>query len=468
MQKPKRTILSSAVLMTLISSVVHAGAFSLYTEGSAVAVGNYAAGAAAEGSDASIGWYNPAGLVLINNQQVVLSGVGVLASTNLSGTSVFTTEPSPPFPPYVQNFTDLQAAKSAVVPALHYARPLGNWAVFGLSVTAPFGLSTEYSNDSPVRYAATLSELKSVDVSPELGGKLTDNFSIGAGLDFQWAQVKFNRMLGSPSQLQFLQSLGAPVTPTFLDSESYNKAHSFGMGFHAGILGMFNANHTRIGLNYQSQVKHRFNGYSRLTGRLADPALLNPNAVFRTDTLFGNPIEMPEVVTLSAYQDITSHWALLGSLVYTGWDCFQEIRLNNVAAYSPELATQVIVSSGARQDYENSWRFALGANYKVNEVWLIRFGGGFDQTPTINAHRDVRLPDADRWALSIGTHYQLFPAIGLDFGYTYLWANDDALVNTTEQLGTTSTYSVSATAKPHAHLVGLQAVWTIDKEVAGK
>lgn len=463
MQKPKRTIISSALLTTLVSSVVHAGAFSLYTEGSTVAVGNYGAGIAAEGADASIGWYNPAGLVLLDKQQLVVSGVGVLASTNLSGTSTFNTQPTPPISPYVQNFSQLQGGKNALVPALHYAKPLGEWAVFGLSVTAPFGLSTEYSNSSPVRYAATLSDLKTIDVSPELGGKLTDNFSIGAGLDFQWAQVKFNRMLGSPAALQFLQSLGVPLTPNFLDSESFNKGHSFAMGFHAGVLGMFNANHTRIGLNYQSQVKHRFNGYSQLTGRLADPALMNANAVFRTDTLFGGPIEMPEVVTLSAYHDLSSQWALLGSVVYTGWDCFNQIRLTNVAAYSTDLAQQVLVNSASPQDYENAWRFAVGANYKVNDQWLIRFGGGFDQTPTINAERDVRLPDADRWALSIGTHYQMFPAVGFDVGYTYLWADGDAVINRTEALGTTSSYNVNATARPHAHLVGLQAVWTIDQ-----
>ena len=191
MQKPKNTLVSSAVITLLISGAANAGGFSLYTEGSTIAIGNYAAGIAAEAADASIGWYNPAGLVLIRDQQLVVSGAGVFPSTKVSGSTVFA---SPGVPPYVQTFAVIQSSKSAFVPALHYAHPLGDKATFGLSITSPFGLSSEYNDSSAVRYAATFSELLTTNVSPEIGGRLSDNFAGGAGLDLQWAQVKFNRI----------------------------------------------------------------------------------------------------------------------------------------------------------------------------------------------------------------------------------------------------------------------------------
>ncbi|KTD21845.1 long chain fatty acid transporter [Legionella londiniensis] len=454
MHKPLKSVVSLAVMMA--SATALAGGFSLYTEGSAVAIGNYAAGVAAEGSDASIGWYNPAGLVLLDEQQAVFSGIGVFPNTKISGVSTFST---PGLPPYSQRFSDLEASKSAFVPAFHYARPLGQRAVFGFSVVSPFGLSTEYSNTSPVRYAATFTELLTANVSPEIGGLLTDNFSVGAGVDLQWSQVKFNRILGAPTLLQ-----AGGLSPFAFDSLSYNKGHSFAVGFHAGVLGMFNDRHTRIGLNYQSKMKHTFHGYSELTGRLADPLTRNPLAKFRSDALYSNDIEFPDVVTLSGYHDVNDRLAILGSVVYTGWDVFKLTVLNNVAAFSPAVG-QVIVNSTTVQNYQNAWRFALGANYHVNDKLMMRLGGGYDQTPTIDAQRDVRLPDADRWALSIGAHYQAWPCVGFDAGYTYLFAKDDPTINKTDTLGT-STYNVNATGKTHAHLVGIQAVWTIDKEIA--
>ncbi|WP_165474683.1 outer membrane protein transport protein [Legionella nagasakiensis] len=456
MQTPVRTAISAAIGAMLTSSAVNAGAFSLYTEGSTTAIGNYAAGIAAEVADASTGWYNPAGLVFLGKQQVLLSGVGVFPSTKLSGSSTFTTIG---LPSYTQTFNNLQASKDAFVPAFHYALPLADRAAFGLSIVSPFGLSTEYSNSSPVRYAATFTELLSVTVSPELAGKLTDNFAIGAGLDLQWAQVKFNRMLGAPT---LLQPFGMP--PTALDSLSYNKGYSFGVGFHAGVLAMFNDQHTRVGLNYQSRMNHTFDGYSQLTGPLADvPFFADGSATFRSDNLYSNDIQFPEVVTLSAYQDVNERLALLGSVVYTGWNVFKTIQLNNVAASSP-LTGPVIVTSTSTQNYRDAWRFAVGANYRVNEQWMMRVGGGYDQTPTIDAERDVRLPDADRWALSVGAHYQMRPCLGFDVGYTHLFASGDTTINKTEPLGTTSAYNVTARGKPHANLVGIQAVWTIDKE----
>ncbi|MFW2535499.1 transporter, partial [Legionella sp. 28fTON52] len=42
-----------------------------------------------EAADASTGWYNPAGLALIRQQQVVVGAVGVFPSSELTGTSTF-------------------------------------------------------------------------------------------------------------------------------------------------------------------------------------------------------------------------------------------------------------------------------------------------------------------------------------------------------------------------------------------
>ncbi|TAL62437.1 MAG: transporter, partial [Legionella sp.] len=261
MHKPLRTLVNAAVL-SAIASTAYAGGFSLYTESGPMMTGNFGAGAAAEGADASIGWYNPAGLVLIHNQQAVFGGVGVLPVAQISGTSSYF---SPLFDdtPYVETFNGLKGAKEAFVPSLHYALPLGDRATFGFSIVSPFGLATEWAADSAVRYQATFTEVITMNFSPEIGGKLTDNFAVGAGLDLQYARVKFNRMLGLPV---FALPLGNPMV---VDSLSYNKGDSFGVGFHAGILGMFNDNHTRIGLNYQSKMRHKFNGYSQLSGSLA-------------------------------------------------------------------------------------------------------------------------------------------------------------------------------------------------------
>ncbi len=453
--------LKKRALVVMISAlmgehVAYAGGFSLYTESSAAAVGNFAAGVAAEAYDASTNWYNPAGLVWLHKQEAIISGVGVLPKTRLTGTSIFETVD---YPPYQQSFQNEQGAENALVPALHYAQPLGERAAFGVSLISPFGLATDWDSTSPLRYSATRTELTLVNLTPAISGLLTDHVSVGLGLDLQWARVTFNSVLGSPAELQYLESIGGLVTPTTLDSTSQNKGTSFGFGFHAGLLGSYHEGKTRWGVNYQSGVGHEFQGSSTLTGRLADPELTNPAAVFYTDGLYSNHVELPQIVTLSGYQTINSRIDLLGSLVYTGWDSYKTVTLNNIAAASTDGPTLVDLSTA--ENFRNTWRAALGLNYHVKDNVMMRLGGGYDQTPTVNSAREIRLPDSSRWALSVGTHYQWRPQLGVDVGYTYLFGLGQAPVNKTIILGENSTNTIVANAKSHAQLVGLQVVWTV-------
>src|SRR3990167_8418853 len=228
-------------LVLFASQVGYAGGFSLYTEGSAAEVGNFAAGSAAEAADASIGWYNPAGLVFLQKHQILLSGVAVVPRSTLSGVSTYMTGI---FPAYQQSFDALKGGREAVVPALHYTYPLGTRAAVGFNVVSPFGLSSHWPAQSPLRYAATLTKMTAVNASPALSGLITDHLAVGLGLDVQWAQVFFDGVAGSPAGLQYLESIGAPVTPTFLDSSSSNQGTSIGIGFHGGVLGLFNDHHT--------------------------------------------------------------------------------------------------------------------------------------------------------------------------------------------------------------------------------
>ena len=475
MQKPTKTILSLALISLIESQGLHAGGFSLYTESSPAAIGNFGAGLAASGEDASTAWYNPAALILLKNQQMVLGGVGVFPSSKLSGQSTYNTSISGTPAQYKQNFSGLQGGENALVPSLHYFLPLGPRAAFGFSLVSPFGLSTNYTQGSPVRYSGTKSEFETIDISPDIAGLITEHFSIGGGIDLQYARVKFNRMIGLPAYLQFYNDEidpGSGLLPTTLDSSSNNTGDSFAIGFHTGFLFMFDDNHTRIGLNYQSGMKHQFNGTSQLTGRLADsssnlliPLEANQNAQYTSHSLYSNDIQLPQIVTLSTYKDLNNKFALLGSVVWTGWSSFKAITLNNVAVpvFDPDRnVSNGLGSSTTPEDYRNTWRVALGANYHVTDKWMMRVGTGYDQTPTVTAHRDVRLPDSDRWALSIGTHYQMRPNIGFDVGYTYLFAVNNAIVNNTQAIGTSS-YNVDAISKNHAQLVGLQAVWMIDQ-----
>jgi len=450
-------VLCLASLSFTASTCAYAGGFSLYTEGSVSELSVFAAGSAAEAPDASIGWYNPAGLVLINKDQALVSGIAVVPRTMITGMSTYNTTD---VLPYEQSFTNLRGSRKATVPAIHVAHPLGARATVGLSVVAPFGLGSDWGKTSPVRYSGTLTNLAVIDLAPQMGAYLTDNLAIGLGLDVQFARVTFNAVAGSPAALQYLQSIGGLVDPTTLDSTSDNQGNSMGVGFHGGVLALSDDKRTRVGLNYLSDVQHRFEGESILTGRLADIDLTDPLAVYQNDALITNDVRLPSIVTLSGYHEMNDKWTLLGSIVYTGWSVFNETDLNNVAGYSAELGIQTALNITSLDAYRDAWRFAIGSKYAVNDRWTLRAGLGTDETPTVYSERNVRLPDTSRWAIAVGTHYQAYPSIAVDLGYVYLAGFGRSPVHKTQVFSSTSSNRIDAWARNTAQLGGVQVAWT--------
>ena len=444
-------------------TATYAAAFSLYSENSTVAIGNFSAGIAAEVADASTAWYNPAGLTLIKKQQLVVSGVGVFPKGYISGTSTYST---PNFPSYTENISHLNAAKNGLVSDIYYALPLGEKSAFSFSIVVPYGLATGTNNSSPLRYAGTFSEFGTFNFFPALATTITDWLSVGGAVDIQYSLFHSHSVFGSPNTLQAIN-----YPPNYLDSHSVNKLSSTSVGFHAGFLIVSPNKRFRIGFNYLSPVAHTFRGTSRLSGPLADPTLniLNPSAAGNLDSTFAisslqtNAIKFPMIATLSSYLELTPQWTLLGSVLFTQWSVFKTFEYSNLAGASVNSSgqvTQVPITSTQEKDYRDTWTFSIGGNYKINEKLLFRCGTGYDPTPTINRTRSVNVPDFSRIALAVGGHYQLRPQLGIDIGYTHLFASHPAVLNNTTAFNSSS-FNVNKQVTGYANLVGLQAVWNI-------
>lgn len=432
------SLLTSALLGLTSATSCFASGFSLYGEANGRNAGDYAAGAAAEAIDASTLFYNPAGLVALKGQQLVFGGHIVHLNLKLKdgATSEWTTTNNPNAK-YTQSIAGEQSTKTAPVPAFYYAHSVTPNLSWGLGVYAPFGLETNWGEHSETRYAATKTKLEIINVSPAIAGRLTKNLSVGAALDLQIAQVEFNSVAGLPVNNN---------PPTQWDTTSHNSGHSFGVGAHAGLLYQL-SDKARVGLNYQSQVQHQFNGKSTFTGPLAGDAPLT------ADNLFSDPANMPAQITASTTYQFSDALTLLGTLAYVQWSTFDEIKLHNVASPMGEIDVAI------PEHFRNTWRVAGGAKYRINDAAYVRFGLGWDQTPVNNADRNLRLPDADRLALAIGGHYQATKTIGLDVGWTHIFVKDIFIDNTTNVSATQ--VHIQGGVKSQVDLFGAQLTWQI-------
>jgi len=396
----------------------------------AASIGNDHAGGAASAEDASTAFYNPAGLIRIKNQQFVAGGAAALSNLRYSGT-VATSAGT--------QMVSAEGGTYSFIPFIHYAAPITDYMVFGLSFTEPFNLNTNYGSATALRYATRLDSIQVYDLSPSLAVAFNEHFSIGAGVDVQRMHGHFDQSFVSPGSLP--------------DTLSNNSGNSQGYGYHWGILYQFSPA-TRVGFSYASQVVHQLEGSSKLLGPLAGGI----NAAQFNDT-FKARITLPPTTTLSGFHVINSSWDVMGSIAYTQWDVTNEVTLTNLMGVQGGVVRSNL-QQNLIQAYRNTWNYTAGANYHVNEKWLVRTGLGWDESPTNNKYRNVQIPDSDQLALAIGTHYQMTTTLGVDVGWTHIFAMNTRVNAQTQSIGDQSVVT-NGSVQASTDIYGLQLKWDI-------
>ncbi len=441
-----RFIRLGLVIATLSSGqAALASGFQLWEE-NAAGTGDYHSGYAADANDASTLFYNPAGLTEITHPQVVGSIVGINVDEEFHGTVKRVTSPTPGINTTVETGT-AEGGGLTPVPSFYYAQPIiPHKFTVGIGVAVPFGLATDYSKASIARYAATESSISAIDFMPGFGIAINDKLSVGAALDVDYVQGEFDLVAGAGSN-------GSK------DSVNTNTADDTALGWHAGILYKFTPM-TRAGLAYHSKIHVNLSGDSKFEG----PLVLADDNVYKTNDL-SSSFDLPAYTSASLYHDFNPRFGVTGTVDYTQWSSFDELTLNNVAGIAapdpkskkPKLSPQAI-DVNVVENFRNTWNFAVGAHYKVNNQLLLRCGGGWDETPVRGDTRNLQLPDANKWAVSAGAHYQPIAPLGVDVGYTHFFVND-AHIHDTQATGSQTTTSTGE-VQTNIDLFALQLTWT--------
>jgi len=130
-------------------------------------------------------------------------------------------------------------------------------------------------------------------------------------------------------------------------------------------------------------------------------------------------IELPDIANLSFFSRLNDRWDIMGDVQYTRWSTIKDLTI---------VRTTGAVLQSTPLNFDDVWRFSLGANYRYDDKWMFRTGIAWDETPVPEADRIVRLPDESRFWLSLGAQYKWNNNLKLDGGFTYIWV-DNAGIN---------------------------------------
>ncbi len=387
----------------LASGQAAAAGFQLL-EQNASGIGNSYAGSAAVAENASTIFFNPAGMTQLKDREVSVgmsavrptfkfdnrgSSVGVLGTAGEGN----------------------DAGSWAFIPNAYMSWALTKNLYAGLGIGAPFGLVTEYDNPWLGGAQAIKFDIKTVNLNPSLAYRINDKISVGGGLSYQKMKVEYIRQATVTSA-----ALAATTATLSADNDAW--------GWNVGALFTLSPT-TKVGVSYRSSIKHDLKGDLSVSGPAAGASAALTTGAAKAD------VELPETFILSVAQTLNDKWEMLGDVSWTGWSSIPKVDIVRTSGALNGVTVQTLDTK-----FRDTWRFALGTNYRLNEQVKLKFGIAYDQSPVqSDQHRLVSLPDSNRTWLSTGAQIKVSKDSMVDLGAAYLRVAESHIDNNQTALG---------------------------------
>ncbi len=370
-----------AMMLVAFSGAASASGFQLM-EQNASGIGNAYAGSAAVAENASTIYYNPAGMTQLQDREITLGFAAVRPSYSLTNNGSTT----PGGGTTGGNGGD--AGSWGLIPNGYASWALTKDVYAGIGISSPFGLRTEYAPDWVGRFQSVSFDIKTVNVNPSIAYRVNEKVSLGFGVNWQRIEADYVRQATATSQVKL-------------------NLNDSAWGWNAGALFTLSPS-TKVGVSYRSAIKYSTTG--SFSGASSDSAKAD--------------LKVPDTFIMSVTQKLSDKWEMLGDVSRTGWSSIPKVDIMDSTTGS---ATPV---QTLNTNFRNTWRVALGTNYKYSEAVKLKFGVAYDQSPVQSSDtRLSSLPDNNRVWLSTGAQYRIDKASVVDLGIAYLYVRDSQISN---------------------------------------
>ncbi|OBT25637.1 OmpP1/FadL family transporter [Vibrio splendidus] len=228
----------------------------------------------------------------------------------------------------------------------------------GIALGAVGGSSLDYGSEWAG--AALLEDitLTAMQVNPSLSYKLNDQWSVGAGVQFSWAA--------------FQQSTSGVAGFTAKQDTDWAYGYNFGVMYTP-------TDKLKLGASYRSKLEHEFN--NELSG-----------SAFNS---LSTDLALPEIVDLSASYALNSQLDLLASIQFHRWSEWDETVLDFGVTDRDGIPI--------KRDWDDVWKFAVGADYQLNSDWRLKAGFSYETSPQDDPSMQwVDLPVGEQYRYSVG------------------------------------------------------------------
>ncbi|MDR3526600.1 MAG: outer membrane protein transport protein [Rhizomicrobium sp.] len=407
---------------------------------SAATLGTSYAGDAANGTRASTLAFNPALAADVDTFDFALSNVGLLPET--SGTFTATTSAGTPVS---GSTTPHDIVNTALIPSVDLRYRLSPQLAVGLTMTAPWGMITNYRT-SVTRYYATMSDVKSANFSPVVAWQPIPELSIGAGLQVQYIKGRLAKAIdfGTIGALNHIPG----SIPGAFDGAVELRAQDWSTGWTVGAEWKPTPDFS-LGISYRSQIDNTLKGneYFTLDSAGIGATLKAVTGAF-ANTTATSQFNNPGVLTVGARWKLSDQWTVSVGGDWTGWSAFDTLTAHSGNVHQPDDVTVM--------NWQDSYFGSLGVEYKPSQDWTLRLGTAYDQTPTESGLRTPGIPDGGRYWVSGGIGYKVNQNIDLDFSVARLMAEKANIALKASDTGNAARGNLNGTVNLAVTLIGVE------------
>jgi len=448
----------------VIPLVAHAGSFAI-NEQSVSGLGTAYAGGAAQAEDASTLFFNPAGIVLLDQSELQLGIHAIMPTANFTNQGSRYSLLGTPFDGLpLSGGNDGDGGVTHVLPNLYLTQPVFRNSQYGdltlgIGLTVPFGLETDYTSGWVGRYQSLRTKLTTFDIQPTVAYRLWDRLSFGAGLDIQYVSARLTQAIdfglaAQPPLAQFFAALppfligptelayfNAGFFPGGLDGVSEVHGNDWSIGFTLGALleYMKGDDHSffqdgRFGVSFRSAIDHTIEGPAEFR---EVPLITAPGAPVQFpipglfQSIFFNQnataqLDLPSILHVSAYQRFDRQFALMGDITWTEWSRLQQVP---IVFSNPGTPSNILPIK-----YDDTLRLAIGGEWYARKDLTLRLGFAYDETPIrSDEFRTPRIPDNNRYFLGAGLRWSPTHFMDIDLGYAHLFVQQPGVDVTDSQ-----------------------------------
>jgi long-chain fatty acid transport protein len=348
--------------------------------------------------DASVVASNPAAMTGLNGTQVMtgLVGVAPMATVSIDGEESCDGE-----------------SNVWLLPHAYAVQQLGEHYWLGIGAFNRFGLGTEFDENWAGNDSVYFAGIKSVSLTPVLGMRLTDAWSIGVGAEANYFEFTQKKKVAGIHDLKV-------------------QGDDVGVGVNLSTW-YAPADWLSLGLMYRSPIDVHPRGEADSNAPSPLDKQLNGDA--------DGEITLPDSWSLALCVTPTDRLSVEVDVTRTGWSSYEEL----------DISINGASTGAALKDWQDTWRLGIGAEYALTPAWDLRAGYVYDETPIRTERADYMVPANDRqlFCAGLGWHDQSW---SLDLGYTYLLIKDrkDATI-----YGSDGTPETADFEDGDAHLLGL-------------